>query len=166
MKTDEERRARRRLVQRKYDQTEKGKLMRQRREQKYRQTEKYKARHRRAYKKYAASPKGRARALKYQATEKGRAANKRYRTSDGYRVLTRVNVKQWRKRNRIPTRVWYKVRDAKKDGKLVRQPCEVCGSPKTHAHHDDYARPLEVRWLCALHHVKWHKNLKNRAAVC
>ena len=41
-------------------------------------------------------------------------------------------------------------------GKLTRQPCEECGAEKTEAHHDDYAKPLEVRWLCRSHHRQWH----------
>lgn len=43
-----------------------------------------------------------------------------------------------------------------KKGKLTRKPCEVCGAEKADAHHDDYAKPLEVRWLCRSHHVQWH----------
>lgn len=39
--------------------------------------------------------------------------------------------------------------------------CENCGRARTNshsivAHHDDYARPLEVRWLCASCHQCWH----------
>jgi hypothetical protein len=42
-------------------------------------------------------------------------------------------------------------------GKLIRKPCEVCGATKRiHAHHDDYDRPLDVRWLCASHHLEAH----------
>lgn len=37
-------------------------------------------------------------------------------------------------------------------GIIKRQPCEVCGDPKVQAHHTDYAKPLEVRWLCKTHH--------------
>jgi hypothetical protein len=44
-------------------------------------------------------------------------------------------------------------------GKLKRQPCEVCGTRAADAHHDDYAKPLDVRWLCRgchkRHHVKF-----------
>jgi hypothetical protein len=40
--------------------------------------------------------------------------------------------------------------------KLKRQPCEVCGIIDADAHHDDYAKPTEVRWLCRSHHRKHH----------
>jgi hypothetical protein len=43
-----------------------------------------------------------------------------------------------------------------RDNHLVRKPCEVCGE-KAEAHHDDYAKPLDVRWLCFKHHREWHK---------
>ena len=41
-------------------------------------------------------------------------------------------------------------------GKLTRQPCEVCGTARSQGHHDDYAKPLEVRWLCFTHHREAH----------
>lgn len=40
--------------------------------------------------------------------------------------------------------------------KLFSEPCEICGKENTHAHHDDYDKPLNVRWLCAEHHQQWH----------
>jgi hypothetical protein len=43
-------------------------------------------------------------------------------------------------------------------GELVRQSCELCGSTeKTDAHHDDYSRPLDVRWFCRPCHIAFHK---------
>lgn len=51
------------------------------------------------------------------------------------------------------------IRNAVRDNKLKKQPCEVCGSTKSQAHHDDYSKPLDVRWLCFLHHRKIHGQL-------
>jgi len=50
------------------------------------------------------------------------------------------------------------VSNALRDGRLVRQPCQVCGAPKAEAHHDDYTKPLQVRWLCFKHHRELHGN--------
>jgi len=54
-------------------------------------------------------------------------------------------------------------------GILIPEPCEVCGvygkdekgKRRVQAHHDDYNKPLQVRWLCLEHHKEWHT--KNRA---
>jgi len=45
-----------------------------------------------------------------------------------------------------------KVYDAIRRGKLIRQPCEICGEVKSEAHHKDYLRPFEIEWLCRPHH--------------
>jgi len=43
-------------------------------------------------------------------------------------------------------------------GKLFIEPCEVCfTTDQVHAHHDDYLKPLNIRWICAGHHSQWHK---------
>ena len=54
------------------------------------------------------------------------------------------------------TIAWNAVKEAKQNGTLEQKPCEVCGSVKTAAHHDDYDKPLDVRWLCWHHHGKVH----------
>ena len=52
-------------------------------------------------------------------------------------------------------------RRAIKDGVLQPKSCEVCGSGSNiHGHHADYSKPLDVMWLCAKHHRKWHWNNK------
>ena len=48
-------------------------------------------------------------------------------------------------------------RNAARRGIIQRQPCEVCGRTDVHAHHEDYARPLDVRWLCPAHHGEIHR---------
>lgn len=48
------------------------------------------------------------------------------------------------------------INNAVRNKKLFREPCEICGKENTHGHHDDYDKPLNVRWLCAEHHRQWH----------
>lgn len=43
------------------------------------------------------------------------------------------------------------------DGKITRGPCEVCRKPDADGHHDDYSKPLDVRWLCRQHHKDHHR---------
>lgn len=64
-----------------------------------------------------------------------------------------------------PKEVWahHAVRSGIRRGLLTPQPCEVCGKDKVDAHHDDYDRPLAVRWLCRKHHQQHHMNQKNEA---
>jgi hypothetical protein len=49
-----------------------------------------------------------------------------------------------------------KTRTALESGVLVRLSCEVCGNSATDAHHEDYSRPLDVKWLCRRHHRERH----------
>jgi hypothetical protein len=46
---------------------------------------------------------------------------------------------------------------AVKNGTLIPQPCAVCGSIKSEAHHADYSRKLDVTWLCSTHHGHIHR---------
>ncbi len=49
-----------------------------------------------------------------------------------------------------------------RDGRLTKEPCEVCGELKVDAHHDDYEKPMDVRWLCRTHHAEHHKKLREK----
>jgi ribosomal protein S27AE len=53
---------------------------------------------------------------------------------------------------------------AVKSGARHRRPCERCGGAPTEAHHDDYTRPLDVRWLCRRCHHDVHFE-KRRAGL-
>ncbi len=45
-------------------------------------------------------------------------------------------------------------------GILKRDNCEMTGCTIIgEAHHDDYDKPLDIRWLCKRHHEDYHHNL-------
>jgi formylmethanofuran dehydrogenase subunit E len=46
-----------------------------------------------------------------------------------------------------------------KKGNIIRGSCEVCDEPDANGHHDDYDKPLEVRWLCDEHHQGHHNGI-------
>lgn len=83
----------------------------------------------------------------YQKTEAGKAS------------IRRSHLKY---QNTYPKRraAHIAVGNALRDGTLISHPCEVCGNLKAQAHHDDYNKPLDVRWLCTTHHAQWHKENK------
>jgi peptidoglycan L-alanyl-D-glutamate endopeptidase CwlK len=49
-----------------------------------------------------------------------------------------------------------------KRGLLIPYPCEVCGKKKVEAHHDDYNKPYDIRWLCFKHHREYHKEIRRK----
>ena len=70
-----------------------------------------------------------------------------FRQYVGAKPPTRKQVRHW-----AETQVLVALRN----GVLKQGPCEVCASRDSHSHHDDYSKPLEVRWLCRLHHNRFH----------
>jgi hypothetical protein len=58
----------------------------------------------------------------------------------------------------------YAVDNAIRDGRLTKQPCEVCGSLKVEGHHSDYRKKLDVRWFCRKHHSNLHMELAGKIA--
>ena len=58
------------------------------------------------------------------------------------------------------------VGNAIRAGRLVPQPCEVCGTKENvQAHHDDYSKPLEVKWLCVKDHNEYHNKLREKLLI-
>jgi hypothetical protein len=94
---------------------------------------------RRAYDKIRSTPGGIA-----KAKREGIAAMHRYRLNPIHAVRLRA---RWRASRAL------------RDGRIVRGPCEVgqdC-TGRIEMHHDSYARPLAVRWLCKRHHEAQHE---------
>lgn len=82
----------------------------------------------------------------------------RQRASLGHRrELTKRTVRRERELHPEKSRARSAVQRAIRAGSLARRPCEVCGRADSHAHHDDYGRPLDVRWLCPVHHSEAHQ---------
>lgn len=65
-------------------------------------------------------------------------------------------AQRWRKENPDAYRAQTAVGNAVRDGKLKKEPCMFCGSEHVHAHHRDYAKPLDVLWLCPKCHRRLH----------
>ena len=87
-------------------------------------------------------------------------ARKAYAKTEAGKIAGNKSTKAWNKRNPIKRMANIMVGNAVRDGKLIKKDsCEDCGNrPKRlHGHHDDYAFPLIVRWLCPGCHNKWHK---------
>lgn len=74
-----------------------------------------------------------------------------------YRDAQKRADEKWRLLNPEKHAAHVAVHRATESGRLTRMPCEVCGKRKSEAHHDDYSRPLDVRWLCRKHHMAHHK---------
>lgn len=67
-----------------------------------------------------------------------------------------ARMREWRAQNPLNATAHKLTTRAIRSGELVPQPCEVCGTLKVEAHHDDYSKPLSVRWLCRPHHMQHH----------
>ena len=100
------------------------------------------------------SPEEKRRDLESRDKEAARLRAKR-RYAEGYRPAPRSSEKRKAK---------YAVDNAIRRGKMVRQPCEKCGATPSQAHHDDYSKPLQVRWLCRKHHSEEHRIYERQAA--
>lgn len=111
---------------------------------------------------YGRSEKGKISRRKYRKTKKAKEARKRY-VEQKYRGEAdfHKNFRKMMDARKSPEKVtaWKKANNAVRSGKLVRTPCP-CGDPKSHAHHEDYSKPLDVVFLCASCHMKRHYELQ------
>jgi hypothetical protein len=80
----------------------------------------------------------------------------RAKTPKRKEIAKRVRV-QWRAAHPDAYKAHIAVGNAVRDGKLKKQPCAICGvGDHVHAHHQDYSKPLAVKWLCAKCHHRVH----------
>ena len=83
----------------------------------------------------------------------------RYHNNPDRRSMIREHAKNSRKQNRKRANARNKVARAIANGELLKHPCEVCGKLEVEAHHEDYADPLNVVWLCRIHHGERHRTV-------
>lgn len=75
-----------------------------------------------------------------------------------HRIALKKKIgKRYRESHPERNRANLTARRAIRSGKLVPQPCEACGKTKVVAHHDDYSKPLSIRWLCQSCHIQHHR---------
>jgi len=79
--------------------------------------------------------------------------------------MTNDDLRQYRAANPEKSRAHQLVGKAIKKGTMTRPDvCEDCGGGHyIEGHHDDYSKPLSVRWLCAACH-KQHHARENKAS--
>ena len=68
-------------------------------------------------------------------------------------------VARKRLKHALKIKAQQRLRNAVASGAVVKIPCVVCGDHKSQGHHPDYAKPLEVIWLCDRHHKEVHGRL-------
>lgn len=81
-------------------------------------------------------------------------------TTDARRASYRTSSAKWQAKNKVKLQCHKRVRIALARGDLIKGPCETCGGLIVDAHHDDYSKPLDVRWFCRPHHNAYHTRLR------
>jgi hypothetical protein len=98
------------------------------------------------------------RAAREQKLDAYRAYDRQRHRTPKRRQYARMKTDEHRRAHPEKTRARRMVRYRVARGMIVPQPCEVGGAcfGIVQAHHEDYSRPLDVRWLCARHHADVH----------
>lgn len=93
------------------------------------------------------------------------AARDEYAKTEAYRESHGRSTKAYRERNPERYKAQTAVNNAVRDGKLIKPARCGCGGPgKVQAYHDDYSKPLEVRWMCHVCHEREHHGERTRHA--
>jgi len=79
---------------------------------------------------------------------------KQYRQRPNGKEAVKRAVKKYESNNENRVNAWKEARV------LKSKPCEVCGVKNTHKHHPDISKPLDVIFLCPLHHKQAHKSME------
>lgn len=88
-------------------------------------------------------------ARKQYEKKRNKTAKRREQLTEASRKHRQSNPERYKARTAVS--------NALRDGRLEKGPCEGCGTAeRVQAHHEDYSKPLEVRWLCKQCHDREH----------
>lgn len=82
--------------------------------------------------------------------------HKEYMATEGGKISHARSSLKWKENNAVKRAAHVILRNAIRNGRVTKEPCFVCGSEETVAHHPSYDLPLDVVWLCQAHHVQLH----------
>lgn len=90
--------------------------------------------------------------------DKYRKQGNEYNTSDRGRELNKKRSRTYRENNSLKAKARNSVRTALRNGSLLRpSKCSECNKECIpEAHHPDYNKPLEIKWLCKSCHEDTH----------
>jgi hypothetical protein len=95
-----------------------------------------------------------------ESLDKLRKVDKLYQQNKRLRLVG-YKTEEYRKyRKKYPEKVkaQQKLNREFRKGNIKRSPCYKCGEIyKVHAHHPNYCKPLEIIWVCSIHHKELHK---------
>jgi hypothetical protein len=94
--------------------------------------------------------------VRSRTNEKVREYDRQRAKTPARREKAALISKNWREKNPQAYKAHTAVNNAVRDGRLMKLACEFCADENVHAHHKDYAKPLDVVWLCPKCHHRLH----------
>lgn len=124
-----------------------------------------------------------SRSFQYRNSERGKLITKIYEQSEHGKIVHKRAKKKYlqtekgkmsmirdtqKAKEKYPEKFVARkaVYGAIRSGKLKkRNSCEICHNGPTQGHHEDYAKPLDIIWLCSRCHTTLHKQYKEKQLV-
>jgi len=96
---------------------------------------------------------------RFQEDSQVSARHRRYQQTDSGKESMRKSALKWQDANSSKRAANVILGNAVRNGKIEKpDTCSECGDGgRIHGHHEDYAYPMSVRWLCPACHVAWHR---------
>ena len=102
-------------------------------------------------------------AARYQADPRVKERHRMYQQTEAGKKSMRAANAKWIAANQEKRAAHVLLGNAVKSGRVSKPcKCQLCGAENTriHGHHDDYAKPLEVKWVCQKRHVLIHRRME------